>query len=87
MATAKEITDLFSDHIDTVWRTRPIGSQVRIHELYELLASVPNVRRAVRVTVGAEYIEHGVRRTRPLDSDTTLRLAVVKSGRHIIKFS
>lgn len=87
VATAKEITDLFSDHIDTVWRTRPIGSQVRIHELYELLASVPNVRRAVRVTVGAEYTEHGVRRTRPLDSDTTLRLAVVKSGRHIIKFS
>lgn len=71
--------------IDTVWKQRPIGSQIRLSEIWSVVRETENVRLIRRILVEGRYDEAGQTRLIPLEGDMDLPFAVVENGIHQVK--
>ena len=73
------------DWIETVWKQRPIGSQIRLSEIWTVVRETENVRLIHRILVEGSYDEGGQTRLIPLEGDMNLPFAVVESGIHQVR--
>ena len=85
--TQQEILAVLDALIDGKWRRREIGRQIRLSELYGALKAVPNVAVVERVTVEGTWYEDGQLRVSPIESDTGMPFAVVRSGAHLVRIN
>ena len=81
----QEIAGRLRDWIETVWKQRPIGSQIRLSEIWTVVRETENVRLIHRILVEGSYHEGGQTRLIPLEADTKLPFAVVENGTHQVK--
>lgn len=71
--------------IGETWYSRPIGSQVRMDELWSTVRETPNVRRVIRLLAEGSYDEGGQARLVPLEGNSSFLYAVVESGTHVVR--
>lgn len=71
--------------IDDVWRKRHIGSQIRVDEIWRAVRDTPGVRFIDKIQTEGAYDEDGQPRLIPLEQQTELPYAVVRSGVHRVK--
>lgn len=71
--------------IEKTWRSREIGAQINLLELYRTIKATPNVRSVERVSCEGSYFEEGRRRLCALDTDDGFPFATVRSGNHTIR--
>ncbi len=83
--TQQEIAGRLRDWIDTVWKQRPIGKQIRLSEIWSVVRETENVRLIRRILVEGRYDEAGLSRLIPLEADADLPFAVVENGVHQVK--
>ena len=83
--TQQEIAGRLRDWIDTVWKQRPIGNQIRLSEIWSVVRETENVRLIRRILVEGKYDEAGVSRLIPLEADADLPFAVVENGVHHVR--
>ena len=83
--TQQEIAARLERWIDTVWKQRPIGNQIRLSEIWSVVRETENVRLIRRILVEGRYDEAGVPRLIPLEGDTDLPFAVVENGVHQVR--
>ena len=81
----QEIANRLRDWIETVWKQRPIGSQIRLSEIWTVVRETENVRLIHRILVEGSYHEGGQTRLIPLEGNTELPFAVVENGVHQVK--
>ena len=83
--TQQELADHIAALIDNTWRSREIGSQIHLHELYQTIKAVPNVKSVGQVLCEGSYYREGRRCLCALEDDLTVPYATVRSGRHTIQ--
>ena len=83
--TQQEIANRLRNWIETVWKQRPIGEQIRLSEIWTVVRETENVRLIQRILVEGRYDEAGKSRLIPLEGDTDLPFAVVENGTHQVK--
>ncbi|MGN0706433.1 MAG: baseplate J/gp47 family protein [Faecalibacterium sp.] len=83
--TQQEVAAALEERIETVWRSRGIGSQIELHELYTAVKQVPNVGAIQQLLVEGVWYENGVRRIRPIEEGEVHPFAAVKSGLHTVR--
>ena len=71
--------------IEKTWRSREIGAQINLLELYRTIKATPNVRSVERVSCEGSYFEEGRRCLCALDTDDGFPFATVRSGNHTIR--
>ena len=81
----QEIAGRLQHWIDSVWKQRPIGSQIRLSEIWSVVRETENVRLIRRILVEGRYDEAGQTRLIPLEGDMDLPFAVVENGIHQVK--
>ena len=81
----QDIAQALSQMIDGVWRSREIGHQIRLEELYGAVRGVTNVAAIGRLTVEGSWHEDGSHRVCPIEGDTQLPFAAVRSGTHRVR--
>ena len=81
----QEIANRLWNWIETVWKQRPIGEQIRLSEIWTVVRETDNVRLIHRILVEGQYDEAGQTRLIPLEGDTALPFAVVENGAHQVK--
>ena len=81
----QEIATRLQKLIDDTWKQRPIGSQIRLSEIWTVVRETENVRLIHRILVEGKYDEAGQARLIPLEGDTDLPFAVVENGVHQVK--
>ena len=81
----QEIETRLRNWIETVWKQRPIGSQIRLSEIWSVVRETENVRLIRRILVEGRYDEAGQTRLIPLEGDMDLPFAVVENGVHQVK--
>ena len=80
-AVSRRVEQLMQD----TWYSRPIGSQVRMDELWSTVRETPNVRRVVRLLAEGAWDQGGQPRLVPLEGDESFPYAVVESGTHTVR--
>lgn len=83
--TQHRIAERLSALIETQWRKREIGDQVRISQLRQVIHDTPNVRRIQKLLVEGVYDRNGISRSVPLESDGVIPYATVRNGVHNIQ--
>ena len=71
--------------IEKTWRSREIGSQIHLSELYQAIKAVPNVKSVGQVLCEGSYYREGRRCLCALEDDFAVPYATVRSGRHTIQ--
>lgn len=84
-ATQRNLADRLTELIDRRWRSRGIGDQLRIGQLWQTVRDTPNVRLTRKILVEGVYDEDGATRCVPLEHDKTIPYATVRSGEHLIR--
>lgn len=84
-ATQRNLVDRLTELIDRRWRSRGIGDQLRIGQLWQTVRDTPNVRLTRKILVEGVYDEDGATRCVPLEHDKTIPYATVRSGEHLIR--
>ena len=83
--TQQEIAERLTELIDTRWRQRDIGSQVRLNEIWQTVRDTSNVKLVRSVlTEGVCHVD-GMEKLIPLESDDAIPYATVRSGAHIVQ--
>ena len=80
-----DIADRMERLIGEQWRSRPIGSQIALGEVWRTVRETPNVRLVRQVLVEGTYDQGGQTRIIPLENRTELPFAVVRSGSHLVR--
>ena len=83
--TQQELADHIAALIDRTWRSREIGSQIHLSELYQAIKAVPNVKSVGQVLCEGSYYREGRRCLCALEDDFAVPYATVRSGRHTIQ--
>lgn len=83
--TQQQIADRMERLIGEQWRSRPIGSQIALGEVWRTVRETPNVRLVRQVLVEGTYDQGGQTRIIPLENRTELPFAVVRSGSHLVR--
>ena len=83
--TQIEITRRLETLMDKVWRSRPIGEQLRLMEVWNAVRQTPNVRLIRRVLIEGAYDQDGQAMLVPLERDAGFPYAVVRSGSHQVR--
>ena len=83
--TQQELADHIADLIDNTWRSREIGSQIQLHELYQTIKAAPNVKVVGQMLCEGSYYKEGRRCLCALTDDLTVPYATVRSGHHTIQ--
>ncbi len=86
-ATQQEIARRLEELIDSRWRERDIGSQLRLDQVWQVVRDTPNVRLVRTVLLEGHYDQDGVERVTPLEDDDAFPYATVKSGVHLIRLT
>lgn len=81
----REMIRKVGELIDGVWRSRQIGEQIRVNELWHTVRDIPGVRSIDRIQAEGAYDENGQPRLIPLTPQTNFPYAVVRSGIHHVK--
>ena len=82
--TQQAITENISALINGVWRTRGIGEQIDMNELYQTVKSTPNVVVINRILPEGRYRVGGAEYLTALDDETALPFATVRDGIHTV---
>jgi len=85
--TQQELLAVLTELIDQRWRSREIGQQIRLGELYNAVKAVPNVVAITRVMVEGDWYEDGRHRLTPIESGTQIPFATVRSGTHLVRIN
>ena len=80
-AIARRLDELINHH----WRTRDIGDQIRVAQVWQTVRDTPNVRLVRNILLEGWYDQDGVRRVTALEEDDAFPYATVKSGSHFIQ--
>ncbi|MBQ6206916.1 MAG: hypothetical protein IJK52_07520, partial [Oscillospiraceae bacterium] len=80
--TQIEIARRLEELIDKVWRSRPIGEQLRLSEIWNAVRQTPNVRLIRRILIEGAYDRAGQAMLAPLERDGGFPYAVARSGSH-----
>ena len=83
--TQQEIARRLTQLIEQVWKSRSIGSQIRLDEVWQTVRQVPNVRTTDQILVEARYRQGGVDRLVPLETDGEFPFSVVENGLHQVR--
>ncbi len=83
--TQERLERRLSELIGATWRTRPIGSQIRMEELWNAVRETPNVRRVLQILAEGACDREGVPQLAPLERDGDFPYAVVENGTHRIR--
>ncbi len=86
-ATQQEIARRLEELIDTRWRERDIGSQLRVDQVWQVIRDTPNVRVVHSVLLEGRFDQDGVERVTPLEDDDAFPYATVRSGVHLIRLA
>ncbi|MPM91892.1 hypothetical protein SDC9_139026 [bioreactor metagenome] len=84
-ATQQNLADRLAELIGRRWRSRGIGDQVRVDQIWQTVRDTPNVRLTRQVLVEGVYDEDGVTRSVPLEKGRVIPYATVRSGSHRIQ--
>ncbi len=84
-ATQQTIEDRLAELIDCEWRTREIGDQVRVNQVWQAVRDTPNVRLIEKILLEGVYDQNGVSRSVPLEDDRAVPYATVRSGFHEVR--
>ena len=83
--TQQELAGHITALIEKTWRTREIGAQINLVELYRTIKATANVRSVEQVFCEGSYFEEGRRKLCALDTDDAFPFATVRSGTHSIR--
>ena len=83
--TQIEIVRRLETLMNTVWRSRPIGEQLRLIEVWNAVRQTPNVRLIRRILIEGAYDRDGQAMLAPLEGDGGFPYAVVRSGSHQVR--
>lgn len=81
----EDIVQALSRLIDGLWRSREIGRQIRLEELYAAVRGVANVAAVGRLSVEGSWYADGRRQVCPIEGDSRLPFAAVRSGSHRVR--
>ncbi len=73
--------------IGETWKSRPIGEQIRLSEVWSVVRDTANIRRIERILVEASYDQEGQQRLAPLEADRDFPYGVTESGIHLVRLS
>ncbi len=73
--------------INETWKSRPIGEQIRLSEVWSVVRDTPNVRLIERILVEASFDEDGRQRLVALEGDSEFPYGVAESGTHLVRLS
>lgn len=71
--------------IEDTWRSRQIGSQIRIDDIWRTVRDTPGVRLIDRILAEGAFDEDGRPRLVPIEPDVHFPYAVVRSGVHYVR--
>ena len=83
--TQQQLVENIGELIEKTWRSREIGSQIDLLELYQLVKATPNVRVVELVLCEGSYFAQGRRCLCALDEDAVFPFATVRSGLHTVR--
>lgn len=83
--TQQEIARRLEELINSRWREREIGDQIRVAQVWQTVRDTPNVRLVRNILLEGWYDQAGVRRVAALEADDAFPYATVKSGVHFIQ--
>lgn len=83
--TQREMVRRLTELIEGEWKSRPIGAQIRLDEVWETIRQTPNVRFIHQVLVEGAYDRDGITRSAPLEGGTEFPFGVVENGTHQIR--
>lgn len=83
--TQREIALRLDRLMDEVWKGRPIGSQIRLDEIWRTVRGTPNVRAIRQISAEGAFIQEGRPRLVPLEQEARLPYAVADSGVHLVQ--
>ena len=84
-ATQQAIAQRLEELINTRWREREIGDQIRIDQVWQTVRDTPNVRLVQNILLEGQYDQEGIQRMVALEEDGLFPYATVKSGLHLIQ--
>ena len=76
---------ILEELINSRWREREIGDQIRVAQVWQTVRDTPNVRLVRNILLEGWYDQAGVRRVAALEADDAFPYATVKSGVHFIQ--
>lgn len=85
--TQQELVKGISDLISEVWRSRDIGDQIDLNELYTVVKSNHNVAMITRILAEGRYRSAGYDRLVPIDENFSFPYATVRNGEHTVRIS
>jgi hypothetical protein len=83
--TQQELNDHITALIQNRWRTREIGSQINLPELYQTVKMASNVQAVRQILCEGSYYAQGRRLVLALDDGQAFPFATVRSGTHTIR--
>lgn len=83
--TQREIALRLTRLMEEVWSGRPIGSQIRLDEIWRTVRSTPNVRAIHQILAEGAFVQEGRPRLVPLEQEARLPYAVADSGVHLVQ--
>ena len=83
--TQREIARRLEDLVVRIWKSRPIGGQIRLDEVWRTVRETPNVRIVRQVLVEGAYDREGRPMLVPLEREADFPYAVVECGTHIVR--
>ncbi|GHU57920.1 hypothetical protein FACS1894133_1710 [Clostridia bacterium] len=83
--TQQLVSDRISTLINNVWRSRDIGDQIDLTEIYKVIKSTPNVLNMANVLHEGSYARHGRQYLVALEQDFASPLVTVKNGVHSVR--
>ena len=85
--TQQDVAAALEERIEKVWRSREIGRQIELHELYTAVKTVQNVDSIQHLMVEGVWYEDGARKICPIEESTVHPFATVRSGLHTVRIS
>lgn len=85
--TQQDVAAALEERIEKVWRTREIGRQIELHELYTAVKTVRNVDSIQRMLVEGVWYEDGAQKVCPMEEGGVHPFATVRSGLHTVRIS
>ena len=83
--TQQDIVRRLNQLIDGTWRSRPIGEQIRLSEIWTTVRETENVSLIRQIMPEAAWDDAGRPRLSPLDYQNDFPYAVVRNGTHTVK--
>ena len=84
-ATQQAVARRLEELINSRWREREIGDQIRIAQVWQTVWDTPNVRLVRSILLEGWYDQAGVPQVVALEEDGVFPYATVKSGNHLIQ--